>query len=227
MDDIYIVRFSAWACGIENACEWRQWAEGTREMIYSDKSPDILYTDSMFRRRLSQISKMTIQVVHDLLPLDENIKMFFLSFRGEVSKQLKINRMVLEEKSLMPAVFSLSVFNAPAALASIAFGLKGGYSALYPGNNSFSSGFAAVKAALLGGTAEKIVFVYADEEIPQEYKNIIADNTQPFAFAVILSRFPGHSSVSLSSISPDKNESETPQGFLRNLILRKELNAAL
>jgi hypothetical protein len=167
---------------------------------------------------------MTVQVVHDILPLDENIKMFFISFRGEVSKQLKINKMVLEEGAIMPAVFSLSVFNAPVALASIAFGLKGGYSALYP--DSFASGLTAVKAALLGGSDERIVFVYADEEVPQEYKNIIADNVPPFAFAVILSRLPEHGSVPLSSISPDKKEKETPQGFLRSLVLRGELNAA-
>jgi len=224
MDDIYIVRFSAWACGIKSSDEWRQWAAGEREMIHSDESPDISYTDSMFRRRLSQISKMTVQVVHDLLPLDENIKMFFLSFRGEISKQLRINMMVLKEKSVTPAVFSLSVFNAPIALASIAFGLKGGYSALYPGNNSFSSGFAAAKAAILGGTDEKIVFVYADEEVPQEYKNIIAKNEPPFAFAVLLSRFLEPDSVPLSSVLRDKNE--TPQGLLKNLVLCRELNAS-
>lgn len=224
MDDIYIVRFSAWACGIETADEWRQWAAGAREMIYSNEGPDISYTDPMFRRRLSQISKMTVQVVHDLLPLDENTKMFFLSFRGEVSKQLKINKMVLEDKSLMPAVFSLSVFNAPVALASIAFGLKGGYSALYPGNNSFSSGFAAAKAALLGGTDEKIVFVYADEEIPQEYRNIIADNAPPFAFAMLLSRFPEPRSVPFSSISTGINENL--RNLLKNLVLCGELNAS-
>jgi hypothetical protein len=224
MDDIYIVRFSAWACGIETADEWRQWAAGAREMGYSSEGPDISYTDPMFRRRLSQISKMTVQVVHDLIPLDENIKMFFISFRGEVFKQLKINKMVLEEGAIMPAVFSLSVFNAPVALASIAFGLKGGYSALYP--DSFTSGLTAVKAALLGGTDERILFVYADEEIPQEYKDIIADNVPPLAFAVILSRFPESGSVQLSSILTCKNENETPHGFLKKLVLCGELNAA-
>ena len=224
MDDIYIVRFSAWACGIKNADEWRQWASGEREMVCDNEGPDISYTDSMFRRRLSRISKMTVQVVHDLLPLDENTKMFFLSFRGEISKQLKINKMVLEEKSLTPAVFSLSVFNTPVALASIAFGLKGGYSALYPGNNSLSSGLAAVKAALLGGTNNKVVFIYADEEIPQEYKNIITDNAPPFAFAMLLSRFPESHSVPFSAISKDINES--PQDLLKNLVLCGELHAS-
>jgi len=224
MDDIYIVRFSTWACGIKNADEWRQWASGEREMVCDNVGPDISYTDSMFRRRLSQISKMTVQVVHDLLPLDENTKMFFLSFRGEISKQLKINKMVLEEKSLTPAVFSLSVFNTPVALASIAFGLKGGYSALYPGNNSLSSGLAAVKAALLGGTNERIVFIYADEEIPQEYKSIITYNAPPFAFAMILSRFPEPRSVPFSAISNDINES--PQDLLKNLVLCGELHAS-
>jgi hypothetical protein len=224
MDDIYIVRFSAWACGIKTADEWRQWAAGARKMVYDNEGPDISYTDSMFRRRLSQISKMTVQVVHDLLPLDENTKMFFLSFRGEISKQLKINKMVLEEKSLTPAVFSLSVFNAPVALATIAFSLKGGYSALYPGNNSFSSGFAAVRAAILSGMNERAVFIYADEEIPQEYKSIIKYNAPPFAFAMLLSRFPETGSVPFSAISDDINEN--PQDLLKKLVLCRELYAS-
>jgi hypothetical protein len=139
-NEIYISRFSAWAPGIENAKGWEEWSQGKREMSCASEGPEIKFTDPMFRRRISQISKMTIQVVHDLLPIQEETKMLFLSFRGELSKQFKVNKMQIKDGSFLPAAFSFSVFNAPVALASMALSLKGGYTALYPTNNSIKDG---------------------------------------------------------------------------------------
>jgi hypothetical protein len=229
-DELYIARFSAWAPDITNTGEWKEWAADTRTMRSSDDAPEIAYTDSLFRRRLSQISKMTIQVVHDLLPLDEATRMFFISFRGELARQYKINKMVIEDKAIMPAAFSLSVFNAPIALASMALGLKGGYTAIYPGGNSFAAGLAAVEAALLSGTSDELLFVYADEKVPQEYDCLYHTvPPPPLAFAVLLTRKPFPNSVSLSSINKNgENSLQTfsPEDFLRQIILRREMNVS-
>jgi hypothetical protein len=218
--DLFITRFSAWAPGIGNIDEWNEWMLGKREIQSCPESPALTFTDSMFRRRLSQISKMTIQVVHDLLPIDHDTNMIFISFRGELLKQYSINKMMIEEKVLMPAAFSLSVFNAPIALASMALGLKGGYSALYPGENSFSMGLAAAKAALISGTKEKIVFVYADENIPPEYTSIYPDSPAPLAFGILLGRKPDSGSVSLSSLY---REEDKPEDFLKRLLSNREI----
>jgi hypothetical protein len=213
----YVSRLCAWAPGIGNSGEWDEWARGKREISSDAKGPSIDFTDSMFRRRLSQISKMTVQVVHDLLPVGEGTKIFFVSFRGELSRQYQINKMLIEEKSLMPAAFSLSVFNAPAALASIALGLKGGYSALYPGNNSFSAALSAAAASFVSGSQKELIFIYADEEPPPEYRRYFTEIPPAAAFALLLTREPQSSSVPLSSL----NEAESsPLDFLR-LLLRK------
>jgi len=226
----YISRLCAWAPGIGNSGEWDEWAQGKRDISSDAKGqgtqvPAIDFTDSMFRRRLSQISKMTVQVVHDLLPVGEDTKIFFVSFRGEISRQYQINKMLIEEKSLMPAAFSLSVFNAPAALASIALGLKGGYSALYPGNNSFSSALSAASASFVSDAQDELIFVYADEEPPPEYRRYFkacsgteqAQSPPAIAFAFLLTRAPQSLSVPFSSL----NEAEgSPLDFLR-LLLRK------
>jgi len=192
--ELYVTRLAAWAPGIENSGEWDEWAQGRREIASGTKGqgtrvPEIAFTDSLFRRRLSQISRMTVQVVHDLLPVGENTKMLFVSFRGELTRQYQINKMLIEEKSLMPAAFSLSVFNAPPALASIALGLKGGYSALYPGNNAFTAALTAAKASLFSDT-EELIFVYADEEAPPEYRCFFNECSPAIAFAVLLTRAP-------------------------------------
>ena len=224
-DGPYITRVSAWAPGIENSGDWDQWARGERGIAGGDgqgtQAPALTFTDSMFRRRLSQISKMTIQVVHDLLPVGENTKIFFISFRGELSRQYQINKMLIEEKSLMPAAFSLSVFNAPAALATMALGLKGGYSALYPGNNSFAAGLAAAEAAFASNT-EELVLVYADERAPPEYSGLLTENPDCLAFGLLLTRAPQPGgecrlSVPLSTLNEGK---DSPSEFLKLLLRR-------
>jgi hypothetical protein len=220
-DGPYITRVSAWAPGIESSDDWDQWAQGKKDIASGGNSqgtqvPAITFTDAMFRRRLSQISKMTIQVVHDLLPVKENTKIFFISFRGELARQYQINKMLIEEKSLMPAAFSLSVFNAPAALASMALGLKGGYTALYPGNNSFAAGLAATEAALFPNT-EELVLVYADEQAPPEYSRLLVENPDCLAFGLLLTQVPQPGGIPLSSLNEGK---DSPSEFLR-LLLRK------
>ena len=216
-EELHITRLCAWAPGIENAGEWDEWARGRRNIAFDTKGPGITFTDSLFRRRLSQISKMTIQVIHDLLPLGEDTKIIFLSYRGELARQYQINKMLIEEKELMPAVFSLSVFNAPVALASIALGLKGGYSALYPaGKNPFAAGLAAAQAALLCGSGQELVFVYADEQAPPEYGRFSSECPPPAAFGLLLSRDSECLSIPLSSM---KESEDSPLGFLRRLLL--------
>ena len=220
-NEIYISRFSAWAPGIENAKEWEEWALGNREITSGSASPDILFTEPMFRRRLSQISKMTIQVVHDLLPVKEETKILFLSFRGEISRYYNVTKTLIEDNNIMPATFSLSVFNVPVALSSMAFSLKGGYSAVYPGGNSFAAGLSLAEAAFLCGKSEEYIFIYADEEIPHEYKDIFQGNHPPLAFGFLLSRDPGvqDSTPALQiPFSSVKEGIDCPESFLKRLI---------
>jgi hypothetical protein len=214
--EAYITRLSAWAPGIEGSAEWDEWALGKRGIASGAQAPAIAFTDAMFRRRLSQISKMTIQVIHDLLPFGEDTKIMFLSFFGELKRQYQINKTLIEENTLSPAAFSLSVFNAPVALASIALGLKGGYSALYPARNSFIDGLNAAQAALFCGKSEQMVFVYADEEAPPEYECFSGECPSPAAFGLFLSREPQHLSVPVASVL---SEQDSPLYFLRRLLL--------
>ncbi|MCL2441506.1 MAG: beta-ketoacyl synthase chain length factor [Treponema sp.] len=229
-NEVYISRFSAWAPGVENVKEWEEWAQDKREIIIDSKSPDLSFTEPMFRRRLSQISKMTVQVVHDLLPVAEDTKIIFLSFRGELSYQFKLNKMFIEDNEIKPAAFSLSVFNAPAALASMAFSLKGGYSAVYPGENSFVMGLTLAEAAFICkleprphglDESEELIFVYADEDIPNEYKDIYSGTHNPLAFGFVLTRNPSGQAVSTIPFSALKEGINTPEDFLKRLILSK------
>lgn len=136
--------------------------------------PKLEYVDSMFKRRLSQLSRMTIEAVHGVVeknPEAVESKLFFSSFRGEISRQLKINRSLIEDADVMPAQFSISVFNTPPAVATIALKMKSGYTAVYPSEDDFKSAFLAASASVLCGSEKQIIFVYADEKVPEEYSD--------------------------------------------------------
>ncbi|MDR2740879.1 MAG: beta-ketoacyl synthase chain length factor [Treponema sp.] len=182
----FITRFTAWAPGFGDPHAWDEWAGGKRDIPAIKDGPDLAFTDPIFRRRLSQISRMTIQVLHDLIPIREDTKVVFLSFRGEITRQFKINRMIIEDQSVLPAAFSLSVFNTPPALAAMALGLTAGYTAVYPADG-FRSALLAAAAPVLSGSAGETVLVYADEFCPPEYGDLRPEDNTPLAFGAVLS----------------------------------------
>jgi hypothetical protein len=217
MNEVYVSRFRSWAPEMENIKDWESWARGEKNILQEKKSPELSFTEPMFRRRLSQISKMTIQVLYDLQPFREDSKIVFVSFRGELNQQLKINSMLIEEQTVMPASFSLSVFNTPVALATIALNLRSGYTAIYPSEDNFYDGFSSAVAPLAASDTEEIIFVYADEFVPEEYQSIIQGTRNPLAFAAILSRKQNGIPISTKS---DSDYFKSPEDFLKYLYAR-------
>lgn len=200
--------------------------------------PSLSYTDPLFRRRISQLSRMTVEVVHSLFEkapqLDRNTKLVFSSFRGEIDQEFKINEQLIEESMIKPASFSLSVFNTSVALATIQEHLTGGYSAVYPIEGHFCSALASACAPVISGSEDKIIFVYGDEYIRDEYRTLDAfkifgspnaDSAQqgiaasPLAFAVLVSKEPyddksvAYDTANITSTSSIKL---TPQDFLKS-----------
>lgn len=209
----YVRSTKAWAPGIENGID----------AIQNEKaSPKIEFTDPLFRRRFSQITKMTVQVVHDVIeevPEAKDFKIVFVSFRGEIEREFAIDKMVIEDGMILPAAFSLSVFNTPIAAATIALGLKGGYSCIYPSQGNFRDALISAASSVLCGDEKKILFVYADEKIPAEYESTLKNyNTPgipvPLSFACILSAEETEGS---REFSMDFLEA-TPVDFLKKII---------
>ena len=218
---LYATKPACWAPGLDGDAAWKDWLEGRRAIERTDAQPPLSFTPPLFRRRLSQLSRMTVQVVHDALELAglgavpektgtaavggssatgiAGLKQSFVSFRGELARQLSINRTLITEQDVLPASFSLSVFNTPMALASIACGLTGGYSVLFPPADAFYDGFFAACAPLLCGEEDRLLFVYADEAVPAEYAAFCPDDADPLAFATVLSARP----VELSARVPE------------------------
>lgn len=219
MKEIYISGISKWAPGLaDDAAKWQAWLEGNAQIEQIKESPKLEYTDPLFRRRLSQITKMTIHVIHNLLEktnASKETKLVFVSLRGEIEREFTINKGIIEDQMILPAGFSLSVFNTPISSATLAFGLKGGYSVIYPSENDFSDAFKAAIAPVLAGTEKEIILVYADELVPDYYGDKRPAENIPLAFACLVSSQKKDNCIAFDDFS---NVGKSPVDFLRFLL---------
>lgn len=227
MKELYLSHISPWAPGLlDNKENWQKWAKGESgvQIEQTKDSPKLEYTDPLFRRRLSQISKMTIHTIHNLIEsinaqnpdsFDKETKIVFCSLRGEIEREFTINKSLIEDEMILPAGFSLSVFNTPVALATLAFKLTGRYSVLYPSKNNFADCFKAAVAPLLAGTEEQIIFVYADELVPEVYGQKRPTENIPFSFASLISTKKEDKAIRFS-IDDLQKISSSPIAFLKD-----------
>lgn len=136
--------------------------------------PDVSFVPMLTRRRLSYISRMVV-LVSDQVSRDKEgnkltpCKVTFASQFGEISQQLKISQTLIDTGMVSPAHFSLSVFNASIANASILETNTAGYSAVFSGKDAFTTGLTDCIAALESESADTRTFIFADELIPETY----------------------------------------------------------
>ena len=221
MKELYFSKPSCWAPGVTSSKEWEEWKQGTRNIQSSEEAPQLLFTTPIFRRRLSQLSKMTIQVVHDAVEMGacKNIKQVFVSMRGEIKREFTINEKLINEQEVSPSAFSLSVFNAPIALASIACELKGGYSVIFPSDDNFYQALMTACAPVLCEDEKEILFVYADELVPECYGDLRPKENLPLAFAAVISLEQKDKSYSKLALDEMQQlEAFSPADFLRRIL---------
>jgi len=145
--------------------------ERAEHFIPSEESPlpDVKFVPMLTRRRLSQLSKMVVAVNAAIGKDMPPCKVTFASQYGEITQQLKISQALLDTGNVSPAHFSLSVFNASVANATILEKNTAGYSAVFSGKNAFREGLRDCIAALKAGPDTERVFIFADEKIPEVY----------------------------------------------------------
>ena len=219
MKSFYLSNVTAWAPGLnDDTSLWEKWANEEAQIEQIKESPKLEYTDPLFRRRLSQITKMTVHVVHNLLEkshVNPETKIVFISLRGEIEREFTINKGLIEDGMILPAAFSLSVFNTPISSATLAFGLKGGYSVIYPSKNNFADALKTAVAPVLAGTEKEIILVYADELVPEVYGDKRPAENIPLAFAGIISSEKKENCLSFDDFS---NISKSPVEFLKYVL---------
>lgn len=196
---VFVSSWNAWAPGIESREDWVAWARGEKAIEVSSKAPPVSHVDAMFKRRLSQLTRMTLHVGHEALKGRPPMRVVFASVAGEINQQYKITERLIEDGEVSPANFSLSVFNTPVAALSITEKNTKGYTACYPGDDAFVAGFLEASSSILSGTEEEVLLVVADEAVPDAYASLCDGWAIPYAIAFVLSREPAGLALPVSS----------------------------
>lgn len=215
---VFVKAWSAWSPGIETKEAWEAFARGEIELQDSSLHPELPFAPTMFKRRLSQLSRMAIQTGYEVLGKNTQIKITFASVYGEIAQQLHIALKLIETHQVSPAAFSLSVFNTPVAALSILTKNKAGYTAIFPGETAFRDGLIETVSAIKSKSDEERVLIYADEYIPEEYRKIATAKTMPFALAMRLSKKREGDAIELSN---DINSYASPLEFIKKCLLKK------
>lgn len=204
--------------GIHTAQDIKAWAKGTLSITEEKEPPSLRFTTPLFRRRLGMLCKMVVHVVHEAVVHEGCTaqKQVFVTLRGDISRQYAVNKSIIEESHILPAAFSLSVFNAPIALANIALSLTGGYSVLIPSQTDFFSAIQAALAPVLCGDEESTLLVYGDQAVPEEYGALCPKENDAFAFAVLVAQKKSAQCPYTAQLSHAVCKS--PKSFLHHLL---------
>ena len=223
MEQIVIKKWSAWAPGLSSRRDWLAWAEGTLHLKANDDAPELKHLPPVSRRRLSQLSKMVLEVGHQLLVAEKELFTIFCSHHGEIRQQHAITRGLIHSGEVSPSSFSFSVFNTPVSLLSIHEKIHEPAMVLLAGKNGLITGLTALLSQLNTQPDQDVLIVFADERLPVDYQALFTDTNDPYAFGCVVGKGGADDGVQIMcSFSNDINTANKremhPLDFLRWLI---------
>ena len=150
--------------------------------------PKLDFIPAMQRRRLSPFAKIALYVANKTAEHNEkSLPIIFSSRHGDLHKTSTLLADLSTETTLSPTAFSLSVHNAIPSLYSILTDNKQALNAISAGKDTFFCSLVDAYARLTSGIAERILFIHADQQLPETYLGFKDEIQLPHAVSMILS----------------------------------------
>ena len=194
---LFLSGWNAWAPGLETRAAQTDWAAGRAAIHNVPDSPALEFLPMLFRRRLSQLSRMVLQVGHALTGPARRPACVFASRYGEINKQYQITDTLIDSGEVSPGVFSLSVFNAPVFLLSIAEKIHASGTAVYSRDQETITALIEALGILSRPGETDCLVLFGDECLPSVYQPLFAAAPQPYALGMLLSREAGPEAAAL------------------------------
>ncbi|MCQ8878460.1 beta-ketoacyl synthase chain length factor [Pseudoalteromonas shioyasakiensis] len=211
----------AWGDGKTSAEDWYAFANNNSLNTETLTLPELKQMPAMQRRRLSPFAKLTL---HCALTASESyeqtVPSVFSSRHGDLHKTSKLIADVASKEPLSPTHFGLSVHNAVGGLFSIFTGNKAPLSAVSAGEDSFFMGLVDAVSKLYAYNYDRILYVYSDLAVPEQYQPYIQQSHDNVAVALLIEKSTSQACVNLEFTSHDlPNSAESSQlqalAFLR------------
>ncbi|WP_439842530.1 beta-ketoacyl synthase chain length factor [Aeromonas taiwanensis] len=170
--------------GLVDEAAWQAWAQHGRWPV-EPPFPATPLLPMMMARRLSQGSRLAVQVGLSLLarhPVDYAI---FASRHGELTRSMTLLQALADRQALSPTDFSMSVHNTAAGLCSIQGKAAIPMTSLAAGESSLMAGLTEAVAALQAG-ARKVLLVAFEGPVPEFHRPWLTEETPPHALGLVL-----------------------------------------
>ncbi|MBS1157210.1 MAG: hypothetical protein H6R07_3134 [Proteobacteria bacterium] len=180
-----IRNWAAWAPGLESRQDWLDWRADPRLPV-GDGAPAAACLPPLLRRRAMRLGRMALECLAAVscdVPADTPV--VFASRHGEALRSQGLIRELLDEESVSPQSFSLSVHNATLGLYTIANGCHANVTAL-AGSNATASALLTEAMGLLADGLASVLIIACDEMLPDCYASYADEPQAPFAWAAEL-----------------------------------------
>lgn len=170
--------------GLVDELDWQAWAR-QGQWPADPPFPATPLLPMMMARRLSQGSRLAVQVGLSLLarhPVDYAI---FVSRHGELARSVTLLQALAGGQALSPTDFSMSVHNTAAGLSSIQGKAAIPMTSLTAGEGGLMAGFTEAVAALHAG-ASRVLLVAFEGPVPEFHRPWLPDEAPPHALGLVL-----------------------------------------
>lgn len=161
---------------------WSMW-EANPE---GDNQPDIGFVNASLRRKVSTLTRMSLNVANACAGDLKNVRLVYASQHGDLKRTSKILDNLAEEEALSPTNFSMSVLNAFSGIYSIAKRDTSPSNSISSGFSTFGFGLLEACLQLKSHADTPVLYVYADEPAPEVYQ-VSNQDYLPHAIGILLS----------------------------------------
>ena len=179
-----IERWDAWTTGIRDKSDWNRFLTDTPETVSVETPVNYHHLKPRQRRRLSDISKITLDVAFGAAG-DSQVPTVFASRRGEVDRMAGLLHDICREEEASPTAFSLSVHNTTSGLFSIQSGNQTPSTAIAAGCDTVAAAFIEACCQLARGQQQVLLVIYEDA-MPEVYRPFAVNAEQPVAAAFLM-----------------------------------------
>jgi hypothetical protein len=176
--------------------------------------PKLAFVPAMQRRRLSPFAKMALKVANESIDgIENDLPIVFSSRHGDLPKTSTLLADLADKNAISPTAFGLSVHNAIPSLFSILTNNKQAINAISAGQDSFMMALVDTYARLKSGLADEVLFIHADQKLPETYLGFQDEQQLSHALSMVVS-LPSSKVL----VEGEQNISFSFEQFSKNLI---------
>jgi hypothetical protein len=196
-----IKNIAALAPNLQTPAQWQDWA---RNPVFIDTQvtvPKLDFIPMMQRRRLSKFARLCCFTLNELTQRND-LPMVFVSRFGDLVKTDELIEDVVDNQTLSPTKFALSVHNAVAGQYSILTDNKQPSTTITAGIDSFHLGLCDAVARLQQSGNDELIMVCTETITPEKYAPYIAEQQIDHSVAILLSKTAGRQVQLTPSTNP-------------------------